>query len=242
MLTASGLSVSVDKEPARVDQVRSAKNEPLLFAVLVDTSKSQAKDSDNIREAALQVFQSLSVDGNQGYLVFFSDVVTISTAPIAISQVQQALKAVSFKGGTAIYDAIAQTCSEKLSKEKNLGTPRRAIVLISDGEDNASRLPRTKAGTEAERQGIAVFSLSTLDSGLRTRGEQFLEEISRTTGGRAILGKSLMKGVPEVLSAVEDQWILNFVPAQPPDQKLHSLQIKSKQRDADISAPAHFVE
>jgi hypothetical protein len=49
-----------------------------------------------------------------------------------------------------------------------------------------------------------------------------------------------MKGVPYALSAIDDQWALRFVPAQPPDQKMHSLQIKSGQKDLDISAPAHF--
>jgi Ca-activated chloride channel family protein len=241
MLSSSDLSVSVDKQAVRVDEVRSAKNDPLLFAVLVDISKSDSGDSDDIRKAALQLFQSLSVGGNQGYLVFFNEVTTMSTAPIATSRVQQALKIVSFNGGTAVYEAIVKTCSEKLSKEKNLSTPRRAIILLSDGEDNASRVPATKAETEAERQGIAVFSLATSNSGLRTRGEQFLKEISRTTGARAIVGKSLEKGVPDVVSAIEDQWALRFLPIQT-DQKLHSLQIKSGQKDVDISAPAHFLE
>lgn len=65
-LTSSDLSVSVDKRPARVNELHSAKDDRLVFAVVVDTSKSEGPNADVIRNAVLQIFQSLAVNGNQG--------------------------------------------------------------------------------------------------------------------------------------------------------------------------------
>ena len=90
MLAQSELSVSVDKQPAQVNALRSAKNDTLLFAVLVDISKSDAANADLVRKAALQLFQSLASGGNHGYLVLFSDIIAIGTGPLQISQVQRA--------------------------------------------------------------------------------------------------------------------------------------------------------
>src|SRR4029077_19994752 len=68
-LTQSELSVSVDKQPAQVNALRAAKSDPLLFAVVVDTSRSDAGGAALIKKAALELFQGLATGGNQGYLV-----------------------------------------------------------------------------------------------------------------------------------------------------------------------------
>jgi VWFA-related protein len=239
----SELSVSVDKQEAQVDALRSAKNAALLFAVVVDTSKSDSSSADLIRKSALQLFQSLSIDGNQGYLVLFNVSMVISRQPLQVSQAQSVLDAAKFDGGTAVYDAIEQTCVQKLSRSGNPNAPRRVILLISDGEDNMSHVTHTHAEETAEKEGVAVFSLVARSSLAGPRGEHFLKEVSHDTGGQAISVKNLMDGVAPVLTAIENQWALSFVPAQSLDQKLHSLDIKTSQKDIRISAPAHiFVQ
>jgi VWFA-related protein len=237
----SELSVSVDKQPAPVNKLRAAKGEPLLFAVVVDTSKSDASSAALIKKTALELFQGLSTDGNQGYLVLFNVSVATSRQPLQVSQAQSVLDAANFVGGTAVYDAIAQTCVQKLSKSENPNTPRRVILLISDGEDNQSHVTHTTAEETAEKEGVAVFSLITESSLAGPHGEHFMKEVSQITGGRAISVKKPTDGVASLLAAIENQWTLTFVPAQSPDQKLHSLVIKSSQKDIRISAPAHVL-
>jgi VWFA-related protein len=240
-LAQSELSVSVDKQPAQVNMLRAARSDALLFAVLVDTSNSNAAGAAMIRRAALQLFQSLSINGNRGYLVLFDVSVAISTQPLQVSQVQSVLDAAKFSGGTAVYDAIEQTCIQKLSRSGNPDAPRRVILLISDGEDNQSHVNRTAAEETAEKEGVAVFSLITQSSLVGPRGEQFMKEVSQDTGGWAIAdGRKPTDGVAPLLRAIEDQWVLSFVPAQSLDPKLHSLGIKTSQKDIHISAPAHI--
>jgi Mg-chelatase subunit ChlD len=241
MPAQSELSVSVDKKPAQVNTLRSAKNDTLLFAVLVDISKSEAANAELIRKATLQLFQSLATGGNQGYLVLFSHSIAISTGPLQISQVQRALNAVKFDGGTAVYDAIEQTCTQKLSRSGNPDIPRRVIVLISDGEDNSSHITHAKAEEAAEKEGVAVFFLVTRSPLPGPIAERFLKEAGHNTGGREISSQNLTEGVTPLLAAIEGQWALTFVPVQAPDQKVHSLAITSSQKHLHVSAPARVL-
>jgi VWFA-related protein len=240
MPAQSELKVFVDKQPAQVYSLRAAKSDALMFAVVVDTSKSEADRAARIKKAALQLFQGLLTDGNQGYLVLFSSSVAMSRQPLQISQAQSALDAAKFSGGTAVYDAIEQTCIQKLSRSGNPNSPRRVILLISDGEDSQSHIPRTAAEETAEKEGVAVFSLITRSPLAGPQGEHLMTEVSRDSGGWATSVGNPMDGVAPLLMAVENQWALSFAPVQSLNQKLHSLDIKTEQKDIRISAPARF--
>ncbi|MGC1370672.1 MAG: hypothetical protein WA824_00915, partial [Candidatus Sulfotelmatobacter sp.] len=125
VLQEPDLSVRIDKTIAQVKAVRSALDEPLLFAVLVDVSGSDAAAANSVKEAAFQLFQHLAGAENQGYLVLFNQKVAVSRDPISASQAKKALGSVIFKGGTAVYDAIDPTCKQKLSRSGNPAKPRR---------------------------------------------------------------------------------------------------------------------
>lgn len=239
--TDSELKVFVDKQPAQIKALQPAKNAPLLFAVLVDASRSDLANAESIRKAALYLFQSLTSDTSRGYLVLFNISAAISKQPLQVSQVQSALDGVQFGGGTAVYDAIEQTCIQKLSRSGNPDTPRRAIMLISDGDDNQSHVTRHSAEEAAAKEGVAVFSLTTEPTVADTRGEYFLKEISHDTGGEVVRSKNLTDGVALLIAAIESQWALSFVPAQPSDKKVHSLDIKTSQKGVRISAPTRIL-
>ncbi len=120
--------------------------------------------------------------------------------------------------------------------------------MISDGDDNQSHITQANAEAALEKEGVAVFSLvvpSTLPwpQSAPQWSEYFLKKITRDTGGQAIMVKNLADDVAPLLSAVEGQWALSFVPAQSLGQGLHSLDIKSLEKDVRISGPAHiFVQ
>lgn len=239
----SEISISVDKQPAQIRGLRSAKNDPLLFAVLVDTSGSRARAAEEIKQTTLELFQGLTTGGNQGYLVLFNDSIAISTRPLKISEVKGLLDSVKFGPGTALYDAIEQTCIQRLSRSGNPDNPRRAILLITDGDDNQSHTTHTNVEAIVEKEGVAVFSVATWSSLEGTRGEKFLKEISHDTGGQAVIVKNLAEGVAPLLAAIANQSSLSFVPAQSLGQGSHSLDIKSADKEVRISAPAQiFVQ
>jgi len=240
-IEASQLKVSVDKQAVQVADVQPAKDEPLLFAVLVDVSKSDAGGADELKRAVFQVFQSLSGGERKGYLVVFNDLVAVSRAPVQAQDVQKMLDGVKFEGGTAVYDAVDRICTQELSRAQNPTVPRRAIVLISDGEDNASHITQVRAEEIVQEQGVSVFSLQTLSSLAGPRGEQFLKDLSHNAGGQYTSGKDIVEAVGPLVGAINGQWVLSLAPLQNRGNGLHSLTVKTSQKNVRLSAPAHIL-
>ncbi len=221
----------------------------MRFALLVDASNSESKQAESIREAVLQLFQGLLEQGNEGYLILFNEQVITSGKPLQLSEVgkafesgmRQALDCVKPCGGTAINDAIAFASQKLLDKHGNPEAPRRAIFLITDGEDNASKNNLSETLDIANGEGVAIFCLQTGTSEMgRIEGRYarlHLELASLETGGQNFRPERVEDGVALLLNAIHKQWILGVVPHQVPDQKLHSLSIKSSEKNVQISAP-----
>src|SRR5205085_3250137 len=89
-------------------------------------------------------------------------------------------------GGTAMYDAIYGACRDILLKatSKN-GSVRRAIILLSDGEDNQSRVTREESIEMAQRAEVVVYTISTNLAPNKDRGDKVMERIAAATGGRS---------------------------------------------------------
>jgi Mg-chelatase subunit ChlD len=239
ILTQSELSASINKQPAQITSLRSAKEDKLLFAMLIDISTSQSLHAESIKKAAMLLFQSLTTGGNQGHLVLFNEQPLRSQIPLPPPEARKAIDGLKFGGGTALYDAIWITCKKVLSRSGNPDFPRRVIILISDGGDNISHVYHVEAEEIAEKEGVAIFSLATSND--VRGGTHKLKEISNATGGRTILDKKLEEGVAPLLAAINGQWALNLVSQQAPDQKLHSLSVKTMQRDFSLTAPAKIL-
>src|SRR6185312_17546194 len=88
-------------------------------------------------------------------------------------------------GGTALYDAVYFACRDKLLKAQQTGPTRKAIILLSDGEDNQSRVTREEAIEMAQRAEVILYAISTNVSGVKKQGDKILERISDATGGVA---------------------------------------------------------
>jgi VWFA-related protein len=217
------------------------KDDPLLFAILVDMSKSDGSNANSIKNAAFEVFQGLTSPQNQGYLVMFDHEVSTTQTPISISEAKKALDSALFGGGTAVYDAIEMTCRQRLSRSGNPPMSRRVIFLISDGEDNSSHVTRKQAEQAALEEGVSVFSVMTSPMNGLNRGEKVLREVSQMTGGFAT-DTDLRKAVSLLLTAMKAQWAISLVSTQSADRKLHSIEIKYSQRDVRISAPSVLLE
>jgi VWFA-related protein len=88
-------------------------------------------------------------------------------------------------GGTALFDAIYRACRDILMKQQDTVTTRRAIIVLSDGDDNQSRVTREEAIEMAQRAEVIVYTISTdTSNAVNTQGEKVLQRISEATGGR----------------------------------------------------------
>ena len=88
-------------------------------------------------------------------------------------------------GGTALYDAIFYGSRDRLLEgAPDLGSYRRAMVVLSDGEDNQSRYSRLQALEVAQRAEVIIYTISTNIRGVRMPGDRVLRQFAEETGGR----------------------------------------------------------
>lgn len=238
-LDPAALRVTLDGKPAQVLSLHTAKNDKLLFVLLVDVSTSQAPYADAVRHAATRIFQQISSQGGVGYLGTFTGSLRLSNGPILASGVvPKALDSTQFFGPSSIYDAVAAS-SRLLRRQAQPDFPRRAIILITDGDDDASDRTLEKLLDAVEPEGTPIFSLATPHSnGYGGYGRRALKLMSSLTGGVAIAPRNLDAGVAPLLSALDQQWQLTI--AAPADQsgKPGTLSVKTRQKHVHISAPA----
>lgn len=239
-LDPSVLTVSVDKAPAQVLSTRPAKDDKLLFAVMVDVSASEKPKERALEDAALQIFQQLSVGSSQGYLVLFNVETYLSKRPLLPSETQVVLDRFRFTGGTALYDSVAQVCSGILSRSNNPDSPRRILIILSDGDDNASQIAADKMEEAVQQESVPIFSLAEYSTGGSSKGLDTLMRLGRDTGGTQVLGETMAAALPKLLAAIRGQSLLSIAPTQTNGSRLHSLSIKTSEKGVSVAAPARI--
>ena len=84
-----------------------------------------------------------------------------------------------------MWDSIYFACRDKLMKQPSSSAVRRAIILISDGEDNLSHVYRQEAIDMAQRAEVIIYTISTSLVERHTKGDDDLKTLAEATGGRA---------------------------------------------------------
>ena len=163
-LTKSDFSVLDDNKPA--EQIRSFHNEtdlPLQVGLLVDASNSVRDRFKFEQESAIEFLnQTIRPRYDKAFVVGF-DVTPEVTQDFTdnTEALSRGVRALRPGGGTAMYDALYFACRDKLLKEQQTGPVRRAIILLSDGDDNMSHVTREEAIEMAQRAEVIVYTIST---------------------------------------------------------------------------------
>jgi VWFA-related protein len=139
-----------------------------------------------------------------------------------------------------MYDAIYFACKDKLLKDDSDRPVRKAIIIVSDGEDNQSEHTQTQAIEMAQRAQVLIYAISTDDSGLILRGDKQLQQLADSTGGRAFFPFK-MKEIKSSFSAIEDelrsQYVVSYHPADfDPDGRYRSIEITALKKDLQVRA------
>jgi VWFA-related protein len=141
-------------------------------------------------------------------------------------------------GGTALFDAIYQASKTKLATAQATVPTRRAIILLSDGEDNQSRVTREQAIEMAQRAEVTIYAISTNISGIKTRGDKVLERFAETTGGRVFFPAKL-DDVAQAFTQIQDELRSQYALAYKPveflaDGRFHSIAVESSRKGLRI--------
>ncbi len=219
-MVKSDFSVLDDNKPA--EQIRSFHSEtdlPLQVGLLVDASNSVRDRFKFEQESAIEFLnQTVRPRYDKAFVVGF-DVTPEVTQDFTdnTEALSRGIRALRPGGGTAMYDALYFSCRDKLLKEQQSGPVRRAIILLSDGEDNMSHVTREEAIDMALRAGVIVYTISTnITGGARRGGDRVLDRIADATGGRAFFPFQLndvANAFVEIQDELRSQYALSYNPS-----------------------------
>ncbi len=231
-LAKRDFSVIDDGRPA--EQIRSFHNEtdlPLQVGLLVDASNSIRDRFKFEQESAIEFLnQTIRPRYDKAFVVGF-DVTPEVTQDFTdnTEALSRGVRALRPGGGTAMYDALYFACRDKLLKEEQNGPVRRAIILLSDGDDNMSHVTREEAIEMAQRAEVIVYTISTNISRSSRGGDKVLDRIAEATGGRAFVPFQLndvANAFLEIQDELRSQYALSYKPADlRTDGRFHTIEI-----------------
>jgi Ca-activated chloride channel family protein len=232
-MAKSDFAVLDDNKPAQ--QIRSFHSEtdlPLQVGLLVDASNSVRDRFKFEQESAIEFLnQTVRPRYDKAFVVGF-DVTPEVTQDFTdnTEALSRGVRALRPGGGTAMYDALYFACRDKLLKEPRNGPVRRAIILLSDGDDNMSHVTREEAIEMALRAEVIVYTISTnITGGARRTGDKVLERIADATGGRAFFPFQLndvANAFVEIQAELRSQYALSYNPADlRTDGRYHTIEI-----------------
>ncbi len=186
-LKSTDFRVIDDQKPAELRSFNSETDLPLQVGLLVDASNSVRDRFKFEQEAAIEFLNSIIRPRYDKAFVVGFDATPEVTQDFTdnTESLSAGVRMLRAGGGTAMYDALYFACRDKLLKQDQVGPARRAIILLSDGDDNLSHVTREEAIEMAERADVIVYTISTNISGMKGKGDKVLERIAEATGGRA---------------------------------------------------------
>lgn len=164
------------------------RSQPVVVGFLVDLSNASRLHWKNYQDAAIEMVQNLIPGDNpkySGYLIGYSNtadlLVDTGTDPEPMVEKLEKLKP---SGGSALYDAIYMACTSRKLVQGEPIEPRRVLVIVGDGHDNASKKTLDEALEIAQRNLVTIYGVSTVAFGFNNDDAKNLVRLSEETGGR----------------------------------------------------------
>ncbi|HUN87518.1 MAG TPA: VWA domain-containing protein [Terriglobales bacterium] len=223
-----------DNKPAsRIIDFTRETNLPLRVGLLIDASNSIRDRFRFEQDAAIEFLNQIVRPRFDKAFVLGFDTTAEVTADFSDSSevLSKGVRMLRPGGGTALYDAVYYACRDKLLKnQEKEGIPtRRAIILLSDGDDNQSRVTREEAIEMAQRAEVVIYTISTNVSGVKMKGDKVLERMAEMTGGRAFFPfkiEDVANAFSEIQDELRSQYLLAYKPADfVSDGKYRSIDI-----------------
>jgi Ca-activated chloride channel homolog len=204
--------------PARVNSFHQQINLPLRVGVVIDASTSIRSrfqfEQQSATEFLLQVVKARS---DRAFVMGFDVTPTVETDwTDNIDALEAGVNRLRPGGGTALFDAVYTACRDKLLSERGPEPVRKAMVLISDGDDNQSRAYLDDAIKMCERAETIVYAISTNWTPSRGKGDQVLTRLAEATGGQAFFPPSveeMSKSFKSIEDELRSQYALTYTPA-----------------------------
>ncbi len=202
----------------------------LTVGITIDTSGSMIESLGEARRSAVGFLESILTPRDRSFAVAFSSRPSLlMTRTSDVTAVAQALNGLQAVGATSLYDAVV-TSLYYFRGVKG----RRALVLLSDGDDTASSLSYREALEYAKRSGVAIYSIGLNIGRLQVETRNKLQELAQQTGGRSYFISSAdeLRGVYGAIEKeLRSQYLLAYTSDRPPgedDDKFRKIEVKVK--------------
>jgi VWFA-related protein len=257
-LTKDDFEVLEDGKPQAIKYFAAESNLPLTLGILIDSSGSQLRVLDMEKEVGGAFLRQILTDKDEAYVIDFNiDAELVQDYTRDVHRLQAALNKVKIntgftspvpgaggpvptapgsQRGTVLYDAVYLSAHDMLSKEVG----RKAMILLTDGEDEGSQLKIRDAIEAAQKSDAIIYVLLCADRGfygsfqVGYSGEGEMRKLTEATGGRVInVGNKfdkLREAFDQIAAELRSQYNLGYTPTNTVlDGGYRKLEVKNKQ-------------
>jgi VWFA-related protein len=241
-LTRDDFLLKEDGQPQTIRYFNADNDLPLTIGLMVDTSGSQRDFADDERRASAIFLEEMITQPQDRAFVerFDSYALLLQQMTADVPKLKKSLDLLTApiappkgtRGGTLLFDAICATADKVVSREPG----RRALVILTDGDDNGSQQSMWAAISRAQLADVAVYSVlyTKAAKGMsnygRTDGIEVMQQISSGTGGRAFVvtpGNTIKRIYAEIEEDLRTQYRIGYKPAPSAAGKFHTVELKA---------------
>ncbi|MGA2219029.1 MAG: VWA domain-containing protein [Terracidiphilus sp.] len=206
------------KAPARVNSFHQQINLPLRVGIVIDASTSIRSRFQFEQQSATEfLLEILKAKSDRAFVMGFDVTPTVTQDwTNNVDALETGVNRLRPGGGTALFDAVYTACRDKMLGDRSPDPVRRAIVLLSDGDDNQSRVHPDEVIKECERAETIIYAISTNWTPSRGKGDKVLTDMAESTGGQVFFPPSVEE-MSTYFKVIEDelrsQYSLVYTPA-----------------------------
>ncbi len=241
-LSQEDFKVYEEEQEQRITAFTQETGVPLRVGLMVDTSNSIRDRFAFEQRAAADFLRSLlRPEIDRAFLASFDSMAElVQDFTGDLDELVSAIESLRAGGGTALYDAIFYGSRDRLLEgAPDLGSYRRAMVVLSDGEDNQSRYSRLQALEVAQRAEVIIYTISTNIRGVQMPGDRVLQLFAEETGGRYFQPfnmSDLDVAFEAINTELRSQYSISYQPTSPRDGKYHEIEIVPQRRGLRVRA------
>jgi len=235
-LTVEDFEVREDGVPQRILSFSKENELPLSVALVMDTSNSVRPKLKFEKEATIAFLDGIiRPKRDRALFVTFGSVIELhQDFTDDVEDLKAAIQAVKAGGATPLYDALYRVIEEKMA----MASGRRVLVLISDGEDNASERTLEEVIELAQRHEVVIYAIGTAHAGgfgvtmgmVDAPGTKELRRIAEETGGRAFFPQKVLdleRNFSEISTELRSQYYLFYVSSnQNRDGRFRKIEVR----------------
>lgn len=190
---------------------------PVSLGMLVDNSGSMRDKRRQVNTAALDFVKS-SNPNDEVFIVNFNDEAFLdSDFTSDLDRLQDALQRIDSRGGTALYDATSMSLDHL---EEDAKWDKRVMLVVTDGEDNASRSTLEKLVRRLQETEVVIYAVGLLseeDRRSAKRARRATRHITNATGGSAYFPSGIDEVhalTQQIAHDIRNQYILGYTPSE----------------------------